>query len=209
MHIVHPDVEKYIDSLTADNDPVLAEMETLAREKNFPIVGPQVGRLLYFFAKTSGAKKIMELGSGYGYSAWWFAKALPADGNVICTDTDPDNERKAIDFLTRAGLKSKVDFVLGSALDVLEQQQGTFDIIFNDIDKEDYPESIDRAVAKLRSGGLFITDNALWYGKVALEEEPDKTTRGVLDFNEGIARHPQLESMILPLRDGLAVAMKK
>lgn len=209
MHIVHPDVEKYIEGLSATDDPTLKEMEQIAKENDFPIIGPEVGRLLYILAKSSGAEKVLELGSGYGYSAYWFAKALPENGLVFCTDTHETNRDKALQYFERAGLDDKIEFKIGGALQVIDELEGYFDIIFNDIDKEDYAATIDKAAGKLKQGGLFITDNSLWYGKVASDEEPDRTTKGVLDFNEKLMADPRFETVILPIRDGVALAIKK
>lgn len=212
MKIVEPAVERYIDSLRGDVDPVVAEMERLATERGFPIVGPQVGALLCLLARAIGARTILELGSGFGYSAYWFARALPVEagpeGVIHCTDTSPENRELALDFLARTGLADRVRFHVGDALRLADSLEGPFDIVFNDVDKEQYPQTVERAVALLRPGGLFITDNVLWKGRVADADRADETTRAVLRFNELIARHDRLETVILPLRDGLAICRK-
>jgi predicted O-methyltransferase YrrM len=209
MHIVNPKIEKYIESLRPQDDPILAEMEMIAKERDFPIIGPEVGRLLAILAQATGALRVLEMGSGYGYSAYWFARAMPNEGRIICTDTDEQNRAQAMKFFHDAGLTHKIRFEVGDALAFADTLDGPFDIIFNDIDKEDYPASIDKAVPLLRKGGLFITDNALWYGKVAAPEVDDKTTQAVLAFNKKLLAHAQLDTVILPIRDGLAVATKK
>ena len=209
MEIVNKKIEQYITSLHEPAEGVRGEMEALASEKDFPIIGPEVGRFLNIVARSMNAKRVFEMGSGYGYSAFWFATALPEIGRVVCTDGSEKNRDKALDFLTRAGLAQKIDFHVGNAITLIEEFPGPYDIVFNDVDKEDYPETIEKAVRALNPGGLFITDNALWYGKVAENGEPDKATAGVLEFNRRLVEHPELETVILPIRDGLAVAVKK
>jgi len=165
MHIVHPDIETYLDSLDQPRDPVFREMERLAAERKFPAVGPQVGRLLFMLARTMGARNILELGSGFGYSAVWFGKALPPGGKLMLTDLDENNAALARRFWGQAGLEAEMTFLVGNALTLLMKQEGPFDIIFNDVDKEDYPDTIDPVYQRLRPGGLFITDNTLWYAR--------------------------------------------
>jgi predicted O-methyltransferase YrrM len=209
MDIVDPRIEKYIEDLRGPAEGVRAEMEAMAEESHFPIVGPEVGRYLGITAGSMNAKRVLEMGSGYGYSALWFASFMGEDGKVICTEGSEENRNKGMNFLQRAGLADKIEYHVGNALEIIDRLDGPFDIIFNDVDKEQYPDTIDKAVAKLRSGGLFITDNALWYGKVAEDTPPDKNTVGVLHFNRRLTMHPDLVTAILPIRDGLAVAMKK
>ena len=207
LPIVHEAIEKYLEQVRPASDAVLRDMEALAAENDFPIVGPDVGRLLFALARFGGARRVLELGSGFGYSGYWFAQALPADGEVHCTDTRAENQRRATEYFARAALSEKLHFHLGEALEVARGLDGPFDIIFNDIDKEDYVASIDVASSVLREGGLLITDNALWHGQVA-EADPDGATRGVLEFNRRMAAHPEFSTVVLPLRDGVSVAVK-
>jgi caffeoyl-CoA O-methyltransferase len=207
--IVEPRVESYIAALGASPDPVLAAMEALAERRRFPIVGRHAGTLLGLLARCIGARTVLELGSGYGYSALWFARALPADGKVICIDLSEDNRDLALGYFRTAGLESRIDFRVGSGLSVAREQVPGFDIVFNDIDKEDYPASVEVAVPLLRSGGLFITDNTLWKGKVADKGPGDSTTEAVRLFNKLVFSRPDLECVILPIRDGLTVCRKK
>jgi caffeoyl-CoA O-methyltransferase len=208
--VVPPSIESYLVALRPQRDAVLTAMEARAAERSFPIVGPEVGLLLHLLARISAARTVLELGSGFGYSACWIARALPDEGTIHCTDRDPANRDQALEFLTRAGLADKVRFHVGSALEVITRLPGPFDLIFNDIDKRDYPEVIDLAVARLRSGGLLITDNALWKGKVAEPAaDADDTTRAVARFNERLSVHRELQALVLPLRDGVSVALKR
>jgi caffeoyl-CoA O-methyltransferase len=207
--IVDRKIEQYLLSLRPQPDSVRGEMERLASERAFPIVGPEVGRTLALLARASGARRILELGSGFGYSAWWFAGAIPSEGTVVCTDVSAENRDLALDFLGKAGFAAKVRFVVGDALDILETLKGSFDLIFNDIDKEDYPRSVARVVPRLNPGGLFVTDNTLWYGKVAEPSARDATTRAVREFNRLTVGHPELDTVILPIRDGLSICRKR
>ena len=206
--VVDPRVEAYVESLDRTADPVLEEMEELARRKNFPIVGAHAGKLLSILTRATSARRILELGSGFGYSAWWFARSLPPGGRVICTDFSAENRTLALNFLRRAGFARKIQFLEGDALEVARAQRGGFDIVFNDIDKLAYPESVPIALSLLRHGGLFITDNALWYGRAAEKRVTDPTTRAIRRFNEMVHESGQLEAVILPVHDGLAVAVK-
>ncbi len=207
--IVDPHIESYIASLDGRADPVLAAMETLAARKSFPIIGRHAGMLLALLTRCIGARRVLELGSGYGYSALWFARALPEDGTVACTDLSRDNRDLAMNFFHTAGVEKKVSFHVGDALAFAGSQQGPFDIILNDIDKESYPASVEVAVSLLRSGGLFITDNTLWSGKVADERVSDAATKAIRSFNKSLFSRGDLESLIIPIRDGLTVCRKK
>jgi caffeoyl-CoA O-methyltransferase len=207
--IVDPQIESYIASLDAQADPVVAAMEALAERKRFPIIGRHAGTLLALLARCIGARRVLELGSGYGYSALWFARALPEDGTVTCTDLSQDNRELAIGFFRTAGIERKLSFHVGDALAFARDQKGPFDIILNDIDKQSYPASVEIAVPLLRSGGLFITDNTLWSGKVADNGVTDATTEAVRAFNTNIFSRQDLEAIIIPIRDGVAVCRKK
>jgi predicted O-methyltransferase YrrM len=209
LSIVDSRIESYILSLDGTADPVLADMESLAKKNGFPIVGAQAGKLLGMLSRATGARRILELGSGFGYSAWWFARSIPPGGRVICTDFSAENRKLALGFLGRAGLADRIEFLVGDALESARAQTGPFDIVFNDIDKHEYPESVQVAVSLLRPGGLFITDNALWYGRVADNPAPDSTTQSVRRFNELIFGSKELEAVILPVHDGLAICVKK
>jgi predicted O-methyltransferase YrrM len=207
VHIVDPKIEKYLNSLIPEKDEVLVEMETLARKISFPIIGPAVGRLLAQLAMVSNAKRILELGSGFGYSAYWFSKSVGRNGKVICTEADPKNRDRALRFLKRGGLLDKVDFRVGNALQIIDELKGGFDIILNDIDKVDYPEAFRKAIPRLKKGGLLITDNVIWSGRV-VEKNPDRSTQGILQFNKLIYESTDLLTTIIPLRDGVSVSLK-
>jgi predicted O-methyltransferase YrrM len=206
-YIVNPDIDAYLERLTPSGDEILEEMEEYAKREGFPIVGPLVGRLLFQLAVVSGAKNVIELGSGFGYSAYWFAKAVGGSGSVIFTDTSAENARMAADYFSRAGMMDRLKMITGDALSVLEESPGGFDVIFNDIDKEYYPLVVDTAYEKLRSGGIFITDNVLWSGRV-LTDDVSVGTEGVREFTRRLLEHGGFFTSIIPLRDGLSVSVR-
>jgi caffeoyl-CoA O-methyltransferase len=206
VEIVNSEINNYLHSLIPDRDPVLEEMERIGKEKGFPIIGPLVGRLLCQLALLTQARTVFELGSGYGYSAIWFSKGMRPGGRIICTDGEKENARQAAAFFERAGIKN-VDYRVGDALSMLEREPGPFDIILNDIDKHEYPEAFKKALPRLRKGGLLITDNTLWYGKVIMgDKEP--STLGILEFNRLAYRSTEVFSTLVPLRDGVTVSIK-
>jgi len=207
MDIVNPDIVNYLINSTPERDSVLQEMEEYAHARNFPIVGPLVGRLLYSLAKMTQAKRIFEMGSGFGYSAYWFAKAIGKDGEIICTDGDPANAANATSYFHRGRIAQRIDFRTGNGLKLIDETDGQFDIIFNDIDKHDYPKAFRKALPRLKKGGLLISDNVLWSGKI-LSHKPDSDTAGILTYNRLIYSSKDLFSIIIPLRDGVGVTIK-
>jgi len=206
--ITVPEVEDYLYSMLPPRDEVLAEMEAEASREDVPIVGPAVARILYQLATISGAKKIFEMGSAIGYSTIWWARAVGDGGRVIYTDGDRKNAEKAHRYFDRAGIASRITVRIGDALEILSEQKDVYDIIFNDVDKTDYPRVVRLALPRLKSGGLFITDNVLWSGKVS-NPKPDAQTKAILEFNKLIYESKELFTTILPLRDGVAVCVKK
>ncbi len=206
-YIVNPLLERYIADLSTHDDPVLKEMEALAEEKEFPIIGPQVGKFLYQITKISGARKIFELGSGFGYSALWFGKALPLDGMIVCTDKSTDNYSIARKFFDRGLNHLKIRYEVGDSLEILKNQDDKFDIILNDIDKEQYPEVIELAEERLAKGGVLITDNVLWFGRV-ISDDTSMSTYGVKKFNEEIFSNKNFVTTIMPIRDGVAMSLR-
>jgi len=208
--IVNAEIESYVSRLGTVNDPVLTEMEALAGKRNFPIVGPQVGRLLEILARFGGARRVLELGSGFGYSAWWFTRGLAPGGIIHCTDLSQENRDLALGFFRRAGRAERIVFHVGEALQIARGLNGVFDIVFNDVDKEAYPDSLEVALSVLRTGGLFLTDNVLWSGKVTEDDtHADPATAAIKRFNKAIFNRRDLLPVILPMRDGLAVCVKK
>lgn len=208
LELLHPKVEAYLGGLLPEASSLLKEMEAFGKKLNFPLVGPLVGRVLFQLASTSSAKRIFEMGSGYGYSAYWFAQALPGDGEVILTEGSQDLADQARLFLKRGNVEKKSRIEVGNALDIIERYDPPFDIIFIDIDKEDYPNAFEKAFPKLREGGLLIADNVLWSGRV-VTGDTSPATEGIREFTRLIYQTQELFTTILPLRDGVSVSLKK
>ncbi|HWG37533.1 MAG TPA: O-methyltransferase [Terriglobales bacterium] len=206
--IVAPEVEAYVYGLLPPSGPVLLEMEEQARLRKIPIVGPAVARVFHLLATLTGARRIFELGSAIGYSTIWWADAVGPQGEVFYTDSSPANCAEAAGYFLRAGVQKRVHVLEGEALNMLARTSGDLDIIFCDLDKIQYPEALRQAVPRLRSGGLLVADNVLWSGKVAAPPQ-DPETAAILDFNRALYGDARLEPVILPLRDGVAVARKK
>jgi predicted O-methyltransferase YrrM len=205
--IVSGKIEKYLHGMTPESPPVLREMETYAGENNFPIVGPQVGRVLYQMTVAVKARRILELGSGFGYSAYWFSLAAKSKGKITMIDGSKANKRRAFDYFKRAGLQSQFDYRVGDALKVAGRIAGPFDIVFNDIDKHEYPQTIDLAASLLKKGGFFITDNILWSGRVC-DRKQDATTQAVVEFTRSLYQDSRFFTTVLPIRDGVSLSLR-
>jgi predicted O-methyltransferase YrrM len=207
--ITVPAVEDYVYNILPPRDEVLAEMEAEAVQKKIPIVGPAVGRIFYQLASMIQAKTIFEMGSAIGYSTIWWARALADGGRVIYTDGDPKNADRARGYLQRAGVLNRVTLKTGDALELLSEEKQQFDIVFSDVDKEDYPRVLRLAAPRVRKGGLFVTDNVLWSGLVADSKATDSRTKAIREFNQALYASPDFYTTILPVRDGVAVALRK
>jgi predicted O-methyltransferase YrrM len=209
MNIVDPGIEDYLRRLYDDGDPVRLEMEAVAAQRGFPIVGPLVGRHLAVLARAIGARRVFELGSGYGYSALHFARAVGEGGVVHCTELDAGNVTLAQQFLERAGVWPRVTYHQEEATAALRRVGGTWDIVYVDIDKDGYPDTVDLAHDRLRPGGLMITDNVLWSGRI-LEGNDDGSamTKAIREFTRRLFAHRGFLTTIDPTRDGVAVALR-
>jgi caffeoyl-CoA O-methyltransferase len=195
--------------LLPQRDDVIAEMEAYAAQHRVPIIGPAVARLLVLLAQTVNAKQIFEMGSAIGYSTIWLARAAGPRGIVHYTDGDPANAERAKDYFQRAGVATRIQVHVGDALQLLRKTSGKFDLIFNDVDKHQYPDALHVALPKLKRGALFITDNTLWSGKAARPASPDdKNTHGVQEFNRLVYASKDLYPVLIPLRDGVTVCRK-
>ena len=202
-------VDDYLYSMLPKRDDVLVEMEEYATKHNVPIVGPAVARVLQQLALMLNARSVFELGSAIGYSTIWWAQAVGEKGRVVYTDGDVKNAERARSYFTRAGVSDRITLHTGDALEVLSEQKQEFDIIFNDVDKDDYPRVLRLVAPRLRKGGLFITDNVLWSGRVAEKNPTDSRTKAIVEFNRKLQDSKDFYTTILPIRDGLAVALKK
>jgi predicted O-methyltransferase YrrM len=209
MHtLCAPEVERYMYDILPERDAVLQEIEQQAEKRDIPIVGPAVGRLLYQYARVLNARKIFEMGSAVGYSTIWWARAVGEAGEVFYSDGDQKNATEARQYFKRAGVEDRIRVHVGDALQLLAAQQQEFDIIFNDVDKEYYPRVLELIPARLRRGGLFITDNVIWSGRVTQQQPEEESTRAIQEFNRRLYAMPGFFTTIVPLRDGLAISVK-
>jgi caffeoyl-CoA O-methyltransferase len=206
--IVGKSVERYLYGLLPARDAVLAEMERFAHRRHIPIIGPAVGRLLALLVEITGAKRIFEMGSAIGYSTIWLARAAGRGAEIFYTDGDPENARRAQAYFRRAGVAGRIHVLVGDAVKLIDKVPGKFDLIFNDVDKHQYPAAYRKAVPRLRRGGLFITDNTLWSGRV-VRKATDRYTRGILRFNRLTYSSRELFPVLIPLRDGVTVCRKR
>src|ERR1700741_602688 len=203
------DIDKYMYELLPERDAVVSQIEAYAAEHRVPIIGPAVARLLTLLVQVSGATRIFEMGSAIGYSTIWLARAAGPKAQVFYTDGDPENANRAKEYFRKAGVAKRIKVQVGNALDLVKKTPGKFDLIFNDVDKHQYPDALRAALPKLKRGGLFVTDNTLWSGKVAKPAAPDaKYTRGVQEFNRLVYSSKDLFPVLIPFRDGVTVCRK-
>jgi predicted O-methyltransferase YrrM len=202
-------VDDYLYSLLPPRDAVVAEMEAEASAHDVPIVGPAVARLFHLLATMIQARTVFEMGSAIGYSTIWWARAVGEGGQVHYTDGSPQSAEKARRYFERAGVASRITVHTGDAIEILSEQKEQFDIVFNDIDKQDYPRVLKVVGRRVRKGGLLITDNTLWSGKAAAPAAPeDKATLGIQEFNRLLYASGDFYPVVLPLRDGVTIALR-
>lgn len=211
FEILDPRIDAYLKTLNAKHDdPVLLEMEARASTHGFPIVGRLCGAFLEAMALAVGASTVFEMGSGYGYSAWWFTRAVGPGGKVWCTDGSLENRDLAEHYLTRAGRWDRVEYCVGWAQETLKAAEGIFDIVYNDVGKPQYPETWLLARDRIRPGGLYLCDNVLWSGRVTEEAyDSSESSDAIRQHNELVFNDPAFVSFIHPVRDGLLVARRK
>lgn len=208
MNFIDQKVDDYLYAMLPPSTPVLQEMERQAKERKIPIVGPAVARVLFQYAKLINAKTVFELGSAIGYSTIWWAMAVGEGGRVFYTDGSEKNAKEAEGYFRQAGVLDRITIHVGDALSALNKRTEQFDILFNDVDKEGYPDVLAQAAPYVREGGLFITDNVLWSGKVVEENPQEETTRAIQEFNLSLKDSKDWFTTILPLRDGVAVCTR-
>ena len=208
--LAQPFLTAYLEGVIPPRPPVLQEMETYAAGRRFPIVGPVVGQLFYLLTRVSGARRVFEMGSGFGYSTAWFAMAVRDNGGgeVYHVVWDEGLSRQARDYLGRLGLADVVRFAVNEAVAELSRTPGEFDVIFNDIEKDAYPASFPVMKAHLRTGGILLVDNMIWRGRAMDPAVDDPATRGVREITRLLFADPDLTGVIVPLRDGVFVGQK-
>ena len=206
--LVTPELDAYIRELIPARDSVIAEMEAYAAEHDVPIVGPAVATLLEVLARSIGAARVFELGSAIGYSTAFFARAVGKGGQVFYTDGSEENARRAKGYLERMGFEDRVTIKVGDAVKSLEATTGYYDVIFIDVDKDGYPAALQAAAPRVRRGGYLLADNVLWSGKVVDSSVRDAATEGIRTFNKRLFSLEEFRSVIVPLRDGVAIARR-
>ncbi|SNB46753.1 O-methyltransferase [Geobacter sp. DSM 9736] len=204
--ITDPRIEEYLMGLVPENDPHLLDMEKRAREMQFPIVDRLVGRLLYMLTRIRQPKLVVELGSGFGYSAYWFARAISISGKVVLIDSAEQNVSYARRLFEETGLTGRTELRHGDALRIGPEYE-EIDILFIDIDKYQYPHAIEAMLPRLAPGSLVIADNALWHGRV-VEPDGDKESEGIRRFNDFMFSRTDFFTTLLPLRDGVLLAYR-
>src|SRR5215217_6069042 len=211
MELMPAQVQTYLDDLVPPRPPEMQAMEADARQTNFPIIGPASGHLCYLIARMLGARRVFELGSGYGYSTAWFARAVRENGGgeVHHVVWDADLSGRARKHLETLGYSDLVRFHVAEAVETLRATDGPFDIIFNDIDKAGYPASIDAILPKLRRGGVLIIDNLLWSGRILDPNDTSANTEGVRAVTRRIMESDDWIASIVPIRDGVLIAYRK
>ena len=204
--ITEPRIEEYLLKFQQENDPNLQEMERMAKERQFPIVDRLVGRFLYLITRLKQPRLVVELGSGFGYSAYWFARAISISGKVVLTDYAEQNIAYARKVFAQGGFDERAEFRVGNALEIGREYRD-IDILFIDIDKYQYPEAIEAMLPHLSSNALVIADNTLWYGRV-VEDDGTRDSAGVRRFNEFMFSQRDFFTTIVPLRDGVLLAYR-
>ena len=208
--LISQTVSAHLEALVPPRPAELARMERIASKVDFPIIGPAVGQLCYLLARTIGARRVFELGSGFGYSTAWFARAVKENGGGIVHHVvwDEDLSQRARTHLAALALDDVVQYTVGEAVDALRRTEGEFDLIFNDIDKQAYPAALPVIEGKLRTGGLLITDNLLWSGRIFDRKDRSPATQGVRKLTRLVMKSPVWTASIVPTRDGVLVARK-
>ncbi|HSG00470.1 MAG TPA: O-methyltransferase [Vicinamibacterales bacterium] len=209
--ILTPDMSRYLDNLVPPRPAELAAMEAEAARIDFPIIGPAAGQFCYVMARAVGARSVFELGSGFGYSTAWFARAVVENGggSVHHTVWDADLSKRARRHLAALGLVEVVRFHVGEAVAALTAEAGPFDLIFCDIDKAGYPAALPVIKSRLGSGGILIADNLLWSGRVLDEADRSEATDAIRRFTRLVADDADWAASIVPIRDGLLVARRR
>jgi predicted O-methyltransferase YrrM len=208
---VTPVIAAYLERLVPERPAELARMEAIAGETGFPIIGPVAGQFCHLMARLIGARRIFELGSGYGYSTAWFARAVKENGGGLVHHVvwDEALSARARDHLARLDLADQVSFTVSEAVTALRATPGPFDLIFNDIDKAGYPASLPVIAERLRPGGLLIVDNLLWSGRMLDDQDRSEATEGIREFTRLVFDDPAWLPTIVPIRDGLLVARRQ
>lgn len=205
--ILTPAIESYLSQLETPHDQVLAEMERYGEERAFPYIGSHVGRMLFILARVTGARRALEMGSGFGFSAYWLALGMGPEGRVILTEYSGENLAMAREYFRRGGIEDRAEFLEGDALELVRDLAGPFDLILVDVDKVQYPQIPELVKPRLRKGGLLLVDNMLFSGRV-LHDAEDPSTRGIQTLTRQLYEDADFLTSMLPIRDGVTVSLR-
>jgi predicted O-methyltransferase YrrM len=210
MPATYEQISDYHLRLSTHDDPILLRLEAEARAERFPIIGPAAGKYCHMIARAVGARRVFELGSGYGYSTLWFARAVRENGGgeVHHTVWSEALHERAKRNIADAGYADLVRFHLGEAVAALRAADGPFDLVFNDIDKEGYPASLPVIKEKLRVGGILLIDNMIWRGRIFDPADRSPATEGVRDFTRLLQADRDFTFQLIPVRDGIITALR-
>lgn len=206
--ILRAEQARYLDALLPPREPLLGEMEELATEEGIPISDPEVGRLLTLLARFRGAERILEIGTAIGYGVLCLARGSAA-ARITSIDPDEDRLEQAREFLRRGEVEDRVELIAGEALEVLPDLAGPWDLVYLDALKQEYRRYLDLTLPRVTVGGMIAADNLLWKGRVADPPEDDPVADAIRRFNPYFMIHPQLDSVLLPLGDGVGLGVKK
>jgi len=211
-------IETYATLVGPDADAVLAEMDEYAERESFPTIGPAVGGWFQLLVRLVGAERVFEFGSGYGYSAYWFARGLPANGEIVLTEVDADELDLARKYLDRGGFDVTAHFELGDAIETIDEYDGPFDAVLIDNEKERYREAFEGVREKIPPGGVVLADNAVAGGSIdaaavrrllsGADVEADAMSEGIVDYLETVRADPDFETTLLPVGEGVAVSYR-
>jgi predicted O-methyltransferase YrrM len=218
--ILRDDVERFVRTVATSQDGVLAEMDQYAREQGFPHVGHEVGATLRLLARLVDADRAFEFGSGFGYSAYWIAGALPAGGEIVLTEHDEHELEMAREFMDRGGFDGLARYESGDAIEIVDSYEGPFDFVLIDVQKDRYREAFEAIHDKIATGGVVVADNAMTSGSVDFEqllahvagEDPgdmNASTAGIADYLATVRNDLAFETVVWPIGEGLAVSYRQ
>jgi predicted O-methyltransferase YrrM len=208
------ELEKYLEELLPERDPLFTEMEELALQQTIPIVTPAVGNFLSWLVFTSQAKNILEIGTAIGYSTLWLAKAAEQTGGKITTiDMNLQRRKEALDYFARAGVSEQILSLAGDARKVLPSLAATYDLIFIDAAKGEYLEYLELVYPLIARGGVLVVDNVLFRGWVVpganFEPKYQRMVTGLREFLQKLNQNPEFITSLLPLSDGVTVSWRR
>lgn len=203
---------QYLNTLAPDKDDLIKEMENYAEQNKVPILYSMSVDFLEMLVKIKKPKKLLEIGTAIAYTAIRLAKKIEETSVLYTLEKSTDNIKLAEQYIERAGIADKIKIIEGNALETMKKLTIKFDFIFLDADKEDYSELLKLAIDLLSDEGVIVVDNLLWHGWAAVNEEPENmknSTKHIREFNKMFVSHPQLDSIILPIGDGLGLGVKR